>query len=283
MTHHDMTADIASGRSTHIDADELTDLDLDTSNVPAAIEPANSETVSDFNIAAVTDRVHKLIDGMLASRVEIGREFIAVKAKLEHGEFGKWIAAEFDMTDRTAQNFMNAATAVQEHQVLAVLPDKALYLLGAKGTPSDVIEKAVTKIKAGNVPTTREIEAEIQTARWKAAEERAEAARAAKKIKGMTAEDAAKVKAKEEKKAAVQKKKDDAQRAEWKRRQEEGEKSGNDAIAFLVEHLGSRFREFAELYEKAGSVDFLQAMRRAVKSGGVPSNVIALNAKKDAA
>lgn len=295
MTHHDMTAGITSGRPFYVAEDELQDLDLDASNVPAVTKPASSETVSDFDLTAVTDRVHKLIDGMLASRVEIGREFIAVKAKLEHGEFGKWIAAEFDMTDRTAQNFMNAATAVDGNAALAVLPDKALYLLGAKSTPPEIVEHVATEIKAGNLPTTREIEAHVQAARQEAAQERAAAAKLAAKTKGMSAEDAAKtkatIKAKEEKRAAAKKAKEDARHAEWLRTQEEAEKKSNEAVAFLAEHLGNRFPEFAALYEKANMIPFFHAMRRAARPDGVPamdragepSNVIALNVKKEVA
>lgn len=242
-----------------------------------------SETLSDFDLTTAANRVHKLIDSMKASAVEIGREFMNVKAKPQHGEFGKWIDTEFRMTDRTAQNYMNAAAAVDGNAVLAVLPDKALYLLGAKSTPIAVLEKVVRGIEAGNVPAVRVIEADLQTARKQAAQEREEAARITAKTMGMSKEDAAKkaqkIKDDLKKRAAAKKAKDDARQAEWDRQREENEKRGNDAVAFLAEHLGNRFVEFADLYEKAKMFPFFDAMRRA----GKPSNVVALNMNKDAA
>ena len=41
--------------------------------------------------------------------IEIGRELTAVKDELPHGQFLPWIAAEFEMSDRTANDFMNVA------------------------------------------------------------------------------------------------------------------------------------------------------------------------------
>ena len=99
-----------------IETDELQDLDLGAgSAVTPSVNsrPGKSETVSDLDLAAAAVRIHKLLDGMKAGAVKVGRELIAIKAKLQHGEFGKWIATEFHMSDRTAQNCMNAATVIE--------------------------------------------------------------------------------------------------------------------------------------------------------------------------
>lgn len=276
---------------------ELQDFDLSPGTTvempPATTVAPNSETVSDFNIVSATDRVRKLFNSMKVSAVGIGKEFITVKAKLPHGAFGKWLDTEFDMTDRTAQNYMNAAMAVQVNEVLTVLPDKALYIIGARTTPSEIVEKVVTEIKAGNVPSARTIKADIQTARKIAAQERVVAAKLAAKTKGMSTDDAAKWKEKEEKRAVARKAREDAERAERKRKQEESEQMSADAVAFLAEHLGDRFSEFAEIYRAASPYSFLQAMNNAGRPNALnevpigcaakPSNVVPLNVKKEIA
>lgn len=235
--------------------------------------PVKSETFSNFDLTTAANRVHKLIDSMKASAVEIGREFITIKAKLPHGEFGKWIAAEFRMTDRTAQNYMNAAAAVNGNAVLAVLPDKALYLLGAKNTHIGVVEKVVKAIEAGHVPAVRVIEADVQAARKQAAQEREEAAKIAAKTIGMSPADAArkakKIKEDQRKRAAANKAKDEARREEMEREHDESKEVGKSAVAFLEERLGNRFDEFAALYKRANAYGFAEAMRRA-KWGGNP-------------
>ena len=41
--------------------------------------------------------------------IEVGRNLLVVKQKLQHGQFGAWIRAEFGMAERTAQRYMAAA------------------------------------------------------------------------------------------------------------------------------------------------------------------------------
>ena len=41
--------------------------------------------------------------------IKAGKRLIEVKAALPHGEFGKWLAAEFGMSERSARNYMSAA------------------------------------------------------------------------------------------------------------------------------------------------------------------------------
>ncbi|WP_181177755.1 DUF3102 domain-containing protein [Mesorhizobium sp. B2-3-15] len=276
----EFTTPLASAATTTV-GNELQDFNFSTG---AAVEIATvkelaSETVSDFNLAAVTGRIHKLFDRMKAGAVEIGRAFIVVKSNLPYGEFGKWLDTEFKMTDRTAQNYMNAALAVHENGALAILPDKALYILGAKNTPPEIIEKVVTQIKSGNIPSTRDIEADAMSARKEAAQERLAAAKLAARTKRMAPEDAAKLTLKEEKRAAARKAREDFERAERKRKREEAEQMSENAVVFLMEHLGNRFAEFTELCQAVDSWTFLHALRRAT----YPSNVVALAAKKDAA
>src|SRR5262245_14164338 len=42
----------------------------------------------------------------------IGKELMAVKETLGHGNFGRWLEAEFQWNDRTAQRYMAAYTTL---------------------------------------------------------------------------------------------------------------------------------------------------------------------------
>lgn len=66
--------------------------------------------------------------------VENGRDLITVKEKMGHGRFGDWLRCEFGWSERTAQNYMNAARAFDElakrgcsPEAIALLPPTALY------------------------------------------------------------------------------------------------------------------------------------------------------------
>jgi hypothetical protein len=86
-----------------------------------------------------------------------GKDLLRIKAKLPHGEFGKWIKAEFGMSNSTAQNYMNAAELVDKNPTVAILPPATLYNLGAKGTPAEVVETVSAKIASGTPPKPAEV------------------------------------------------------------------------------------------------------------------------------
>src|SRR3954465_7482799 len=64
----------------------------------------------DADVATLARQSAKRIgDRTRSSFIENGRDLIAVKAKLEHDMFSKWLKAEFPWSERTAQSMMNAA------------------------------------------------------------------------------------------------------------------------------------------------------------------------------
>lgn len=70
------------------------------------------------------------------SMVQIGKRLIEVKGMLDHGQFGEWIEAEFDMSDRMARNFMNVARRYDgKSEIISVLSDTVMCLLAAPSTP----------------------------------------------------------------------------------------------------------------------------------------------------
>ncbi len=98
-------------------------------------------------------------------RIETGRDLIEAKAILPHGEFGAWLQENFNWSESTAQNFMNAARLVDKSPVVAMLAPSAVIALAAPNTPEAVKSEVVAGLFAGKVPTLKEIKAKIAEAR----------------------------------------------------------------------------------------------------------------------
>ncbi len=140
---------------------------LDTKSPETALVPVSA---SIFNYATISEstvrkqaqdaatRIRAKLDKAKATFLEIGRDLLSIKAKLAHGEFSKWIEAEFDMTIRTAQNMMNAAELADKHEALSVLSPTIIYKLAAKSTPDEVHTEVVSQIKNGTIPHARNID-----------------------------------------------------------------------------------------------------------------------------
>ena len=84
-----------------------------------------------------------------ADIIEIGRDLIAVKDRLPHGDFMRWMEAEFGMTDRTDRNFMRVADRFPgKSETVSDLTATVLYALAAPSTPDEVVADAVERADA---------------------------------------------------------------------------------------------------------------------------------------
>ncbi len=82
--------------------------------------------------------------------IEIGQRLIGVKNQLGHGRFGDWLDAEFDWTERTAQQFINVARRFKSENFSDLqLAPSALYLLAAPSTPEAAREEALERASTG--------------------------------------------------------------------------------------------------------------------------------------
>ena len=59
----------------------------------------------------------------------IGDNLILAKEALPHGEFGQWIDIHFQWTHQTANNYMNAAKAMDQYQSALEFEPEVLYLM----------------------------------------------------------------------------------------------------------------------------------------------------------
>lgn len=86
--------------------------------------------------------------------IEIGRDLLAVKDRIGHGNFLPWIEAEFGMGQATAYRFMQVAEAYGSKITTVInLDPTALYALAAPKTPLEVREEIEKMIEAGEVVT----------------------------------------------------------------------------------------------------------------------------------
>jgi hypothetical protein len=82
--------------------------------------------------------------------VEIGHKLIEVKQELPHGQFGTWLAIEFDWSDRTARRFMDVAKTFKSDTVsnLSISPS-ALYMLSSGNVPETARKEAIERSTNG--------------------------------------------------------------------------------------------------------------------------------------
>lgn len=98
------------------------------------------------------------------SILEIGKQLTAVKERLDHGQFGDWLHAEFSLTDRSAQRYMQAfATFGQRPDSAHLLTSSALMLLSGDTIPEEARQEAEQKAKeTGKSPTKTEVKEIIE-------------------------------------------------------------------------------------------------------------------------
>lgn len=90
---------------------------------------------------------------MEAAMLETGRDLARMKERLEHGNFLKWIKAEFAMTPRTAQKYMNAADVFSgKYEPSSYLPPSLLYDVASPSFPLDTREDVLQRLQPGERP-----------------------------------------------------------------------------------------------------------------------------------
>jgi hypothetical protein len=84
---------------------------------------------------ATADRIRAHHQNQINAVFKIGHDLLAIKQQFKHGQFGACRHAEFGMTERTAQNYMHAATEFgTKTEIISDLSPTALYTLAAPST-----------------------------------------------------------------------------------------------------------------------------------------------------
>jgi hypothetical protein len=110
----------------------------------------------------IRDRVKKTLEDI----IEIGNDLLAVKDTLPHGQFLRWLNAEFGWEQRTAYNFMSVAERFQLANFASLpIQPSAAYLLAGPSVPDKARELAIERAESGEQITTnvaKEIVAETR-------------------------------------------------------------------------------------------------------------------------
>ncbi|WP_027172724.1 hypothetical protein [Methylobacterium sp. 10] len=226
----------------------------DIINLPAVIraEPADFADIAE----RIRGREWAIKDGFVAY-IHNGRDLLAVKAKLHHGQFEAWCEAEFGLSlgwsKRAIERSMSAAVhfgdkieALTAHRV----PKTVVYAVSARTVPEPVRESLIAKIVAGESVTLTDIKSVTDSAKREsaltpevqAAEEKkrkAREAREAKRKQDYAAEDA-------------------ARKAEW-------EQAEGIVVRMIVARLGDDAERFCEAMGKVYSYsDVAEKVRAAL-------------------
>jgi hypothetical protein len=112
-----------------------------------------SEEVRD-ELKASARLIRGILQQTLANVVAIGKELAIAKKKVGHGNFLKWIAAEFGFSDRSAANYMRAAEwCADKFETVSNLQPATVYLLASNGTPESVKNEVIARLQKGEVVT----------------------------------------------------------------------------------------------------------------------------------
>lgn len=82
---------------------------------------------------------------------DIGQKLSEIKARLGHGHFGNWLKAEFEWSDRTAQNFIRVYESFKSENIADLhFSQTALYVLAA--APEEARREAIELAKEKAIP-----------------------------------------------------------------------------------------------------------------------------------
>jgi hypothetical protein len=149
------TAVISSARPARVHKLAATQFDYNT--VPASIRS---------DLQAQAKLIKKLIAKTTAGLIEVGRNLIAVKQQLDHGQFMDWVEIEVGIVKRTAQSYMAIARlADAKGATVALLPPTTAHRLAAISAPVEVVDHVLDRAVNGVIVPDGEVEEMFRNAR----------------------------------------------------------------------------------------------------------------------
>jgi hypothetical protein len=225
----------------------------DADPAPSTFDYGSLDSETAASVRATAEIIR---ERMKHSIIETGRDLIQVKAKLEHGAFGPWLDAEFEMSVRTAQNYMRAAElADTKSETVSHLPATILFRLAAPSTPEAARDDVIARLEMGEQLTLTGVNRAIRVARADAALDRKHDVMAQNrrwkrllKKKGPSPAAAARLKLESERRLAE-------------------EAAAQEAVALLRSGLGVDFSRFFDLWNRSG-LSFSGALSGALPDAG---------------
>jgi len=248
---------------------ELAELDLGELNLTAIEQPAARSAMSNIDCTGLSSAQVATIDKAAATIrqhdrsareaiLAIGKELLIVKDLLGHGRFGEWLKAEFDWSEKTAQNYMSVARAFASAPAAAAqFPANVAYKIAAKSTPAPVRAAIIAEAASGKAPAPAEVVKRIEAATVKAGLAAVKPAVAAKQedtgnvVSGPTLTPVVAAPVAASGKAAQAKPADKKQEAISR------------MVAMLQRQLGDEFADFQRMMAKVDPADFTDAVNKA--------------------
>lgn len=115
---------------------------------------------------SIATRFRNWANSSTVEGMKIGLSLIEIKSRLDHGQFGTWLRAEFPGHERTAQRLMQTAKVFgDKYDTVSDLPPATLYELSAPSTPAELRVEVIEHLEAGSQIDPVGIRARIQEAR----------------------------------------------------------------------------------------------------------------------
>lgn len=92
-------------------------------------EVVSQEKSEIVTLEARADKIRQLQGDVQRGIIEIGRELNEAKKEVPHGQWGAWLAREFEWTDRTARNFMAVAERYGNRKTFSDLKPSTLQAM----------------------------------------------------------------------------------------------------------------------------------------------------------
>jgi hypothetical protein len=110
------------------------------------------------DLRATVDRIRFNLFKTAENIIEIGLDLTHAKKMVGHGHFLPWLAYNFDMSERTAQNYMRVAKKFGGNSaIFSDLPAQVVRLLSEPDTPEEVKDNVIKLAERGEKVTPADV------------------------------------------------------------------------------------------------------------------------------
>lgn len=204
----------------------------------------------------VRDAAERIRTRMRDSVIEIGTALIEVREGMERKPFLDWLTAEFGMSERSADNHMNAARLAKGRTAnFANAQPSVLYMLAAPSVPEPVRERLLTAVDNGEQMTVKKVKEEIAEARYQDAQ-RARAAEEERRRQALTPS--------QRKARQTRRTKDEAERQKWTIEMAARAEAGRELANLIRQKIGDDKR-LSEMLKATTGAELFGALTDALK------------------
>ncbi len=148
----------------------------------------------DYNCLAPADaaslrehanKLRGLIAKSTADMIQVGRDLLAIKDRIEHGQFTVWVEHEIRIGIRTAQMYMQMSRLAEgKNETISLLPPSTVRMLAAKSTSPEIVEQVIARAGSGDILPESAVKEMISDDRETKRNAKREAQAAARRSKG---------------------------------------------------------------------------------------------------